>query len=75
MGEIASDPKVIPLLIGLGIRELSVRRQQLSHIRSVISQISVEEVTAKVESYLLNLATQRPYSLFGEQRKKTGWIG
>ncbi len=51
-GEIASDPKVIPLLIGLGIRELSVGLHQLPHIKAVINTISAKEARTKVEESL-----------------------
>jgi len=51
-GEIASDPKAIPLLIGLGIRELSVGMQQLPMIRALIQKISASDARLKVEQSL-----------------------
>jgi len=63
-GEIASDPKAIPLLIGLGIRELSVSISQFHPIRNLIKQLSAEETQKKVEASLQLGTTSAIYALW-----------
>ncbi len=38
-GEMAADPAALPLLIGLGVRELSVQPRSLLHVRDVLSRL------------------------------------
>lgn len=64
-GEMASDPLMVPLLVGLGLRNLSMNPQAVPVVRSLIRQLSYREavnmarhattmVTARdVEEYLL----------------------
>lgn len=64
-GEMASDPLMVPLLVGLGLRKFSTNPQAIPVIRSLIRQLSYREtvhlarqarrfVTARdVEEYLL----------------------
>lgn len=41
-GEIASDPVAVLLLLGLGVRQLSMSSARLPHIRSMVRSISME---------------------------------
>lgn len=48
-GEMASDPLLIPLLLGLGIRKFSCALQRVPLIRKMIANISIEEVTPLID--------------------------
>jgi len=53
-GEIAANPKFTPLLLGLGVHELSVALPALTLIKNVIRQITIVEAQAmakKVEAF------------------------
>jgi phosphoenolpyruvate-protein phosphotransferase len=45
-GGLASDPAAVPLLIGLGVRELSVVPAQIPRIKSLVRALKVAECTA-----------------------------
>ncbi|MCE5293026.1 MAG: phosphoenolpyruvate--protein phosphotransferase [Chlamydiales bacterium] len=51
-GEIASDPRFVPLLIGLGITELSVASRFLPLIKHVVRNTSKKEAIALAETVL-----------------------
>lgn len=55
-GEIASDPRFVPLLIGLGITELSVASRFLPLIKHVVRHTNRKEV-AKLAAHILTLKT------------------
>ncbi len=55
-GEIAADPRFTPLLLGLGVHELSVSTPALSIIKEAIRLMSIVEATDLAEE-LLNLST------------------
>jgi len=42
-GEIASDPLSIPLLLGAGIKEISVNAKEIANIKKIIRSVSREE--------------------------------
>ena len=45
-GEAASDPSLVPLLVGLGVEELSVTSGSVAPIRSLVAGLDVEECRA-----------------------------
>lgn len=51
-GEAASDPVIASLLVGAGIRELSVRVNALQKIRSEIESKSIDQTEIAIEKYL-----------------------
>ena len=55
-GEIASDPILAPLLIGLGVRKFSCAARFIPKLRKMINKLSAEKVT-KVTEELLRLET------------------
>lgn len=55
-GEIASDPRFTPLLLGLGVHELSLAVPSLSMIKNVIRKLSIVEARQIAQEVLL-LAT------------------
>lgn len=48
-GEMAGSPFYVPVLIGLGARELSMNVNSITHIRRLVSGISVNETVSLVE--------------------------
>jgi multiphosphoryl transfer protein len=53
-GEMASDPWAVPLLVGLGVDELSVHPPMVARIKAIIRQLSAAEC-AKVAAAALKL--------------------
>lgn len=51
-GEMAGDLRLLPLLVGLGVNELSCGTHQLPFIRRAIRQLSYADCTAAVEKAL-----------------------
>jgi phosphoenolpyruvate-protein phosphotransferase (PTS system enzyme I) len=51
-GEVASDPRFVPLLIGLGIHELSVAARFLPEIKSTIRRVSMISAMELAETAL-----------------------
>lgn len=58
-GQMSSDPKFLPLLIGMGLRQFSVTPQMIPQIKKLIRQVSVEECEELAENvYNLDLARE-----------------
>lgn len=57
-GEMATDPKMIPFLIGIGIQSLSVEARQLPRVQRAISQIDAHEAEKRA-AHLLSLGRTR----------------
>ena len=55
-GEIASDPRLAPVLVGLGITELSMAPTAIPAVRAILTRKSSEEITALAET-ILQLST------------------
>lgn len=55
-GEIAADPRFTPLLLGLGVHELSVASPSLPVVKNVIRRLSIIEARELAE-YALTLST------------------
>lgn len=51
-GEIAADPRFTPLLLGLGVHELSVALHRISDVRAAIRSTSIVRATALAEKVL-----------------------
>ncbi len=51
-GEMAGDPRYIPILIGLGVRELSMSPLSIGHIRRLIRKISMHDAERIAEKAL-----------------------
>lgn len=69
-GQMSSDPKFISLLIGLGLRQISVTPQVISELKQVIRSMSVSEAEAIAEKALtLDVARNVESFLRGELHK------
>lgn len=62
-GEMASDPLMVPLLIGMGLRKFSMNPQAIPLIRSQIRRIDSKEKT-KIASQALQMTTAREVEEF-----------
>lgn len=51
-GEMAADPKMIPVLIGLGIRVLSVEPRQIPRVRHIIRSLKASEAEERARRIL-----------------------
>ena len=49
-GEMAGEPAMIPLLVGLGVTELSATPRVLPHVKSLIRRLKLSEAQALVKS-------------------------
>jgi phosphocarrier protein FPr len=58
-GELAAEPLAVPILLGLGLDELSLNPQSIPQIKQIITQLTIQEAEAIANSALqLNSATQ-----------------
>lgn len=51
-GQLASDPTAIPLLVGLGIRELSVAPPRVSSVKHILSTMTLTEMRERAQEAL-----------------------
>lgn len=51
-GQLASDPTAIPLLVGLGIRELSVAPPRVSSVKHILSTMTLAEMHERAQEAL-----------------------
>ena len=56
-GEIASDPEAVPILLGLGLRELSVTAAAVPNIKALVRQLDVSKTAAQLSETLTTLET------------------
>jgi phosphotransferase system, enzyme I, PtsP len=78
-GDSASDPLIIPFLIGIGIRKLSVSPQKVERVKRYIAHFSVAETktiasemlqarrTEEMERYLGGLRERYPVEILGNE--------
>jgi phosphoenolpyruvate-protein phosphotransferase (PTS system enzyme I) len=69
-GQMSSDPKFIPLLVGMGLRQLSVTPHAIPELKEVIRNLTIpqaEEIAAHAES--LDVARDVENYLRGELKK------
>jgi len=69
-GQMSSDPKFIPLLLGMGLRQLSATPQAIPEVKEVVRRISIpqaEEIAAHVRT--LDRARDVESYLRGELKK------
>jgi phosphotransferase system enzyme I (PtsI) len=63
----SSDPKFVPLLLGMGLRELSVTPQSIPMIKELIRSVSIKECEELAErAYQLDMARDIENFLRGE---------
>ncbi len=62
-GEMASDPLMVPLLVGLGLKRFSMNPQAIPKIRSLVRQLSFKEASSMARR-ALRLTTAREVEEF-----------
>ena len=69
-GQMSSDPKYVPLLIGMGLRHLSVTPQAIPIVKDLIRNLSLEEAQQIADrASQLELARDIESLLRGEQKR------
>jgi phosphotransferase system enzyme I (PtsI) len=63
-GEMAGDPRYVQLLIGMGLRELSMQPSALLETRELIRQSNLADLTQRTEVYLEQLGESDDEQLF-----------
>ncbi len=69
-GEIASDPRFTPLLLGLGIQELSVAPRYLPIVKNAIRSVSIVDAVSLAEKALDLKTSQEILQLLVQEYKK-----
>lgn len=69
-GEAAGDPKLIPLLVGMGLDEFSMSPASILKARWIIKNISQEDMKGKVEK-VINLPTAEEVEKFIDENVRT----
>jgi phosphoenolpyruvate-protein phosphotransferase (PTS system enzyme I) len=69
-GEIASDPRFTPLLIGLGVQELSVAPRYLPIVKNAVRSISIVDAVQLAEKALVLKTAQEVLQLLVHEYKK-----
>lgn len=69
-GEMASDPLLIPFLIGLGVRELSIAPRLAPTVKHVLRSFTIDEAEQITDAVLSTDSAQEIYSFLGAQYRK-----
>jgi phosphoenolpyruvate-protein kinase (PTS system EI component) len=56
-GEIAADPEAVPILLGLGLRDLSVTAAAVPNIKALVRQLDVPQIAKRLSESLDTLET------------------
>jgi len=64
-GEMAGDPRFIPLLIGMGLHELSMQPAALLDARQQIRELDAGELARRTRDFFEHIDTADPISLLG----------
>jgi phosphoenolpyruvate-protein kinase (PTS system EI component) len=51
-GQLASDPEAVPLLVGLGVRELSVAPARVPEVKQALASMTLDEMRARAQQRL-----------------------
>ncbi|MFH1371910.1 MAG: phosphoenolpyruvate--protein phosphotransferase [Planctomycetota bacterium] len=62
-GEMASEPESVMLLLGLGVRKLSIASPMIPEVKQVIRSVTIEECN-KVARKVLSMNSERQISIF-----------
>ena len=66
-GEIGSDPEAVPILAGLGIRELSVTAAAVPNIKALVRQLDVPQIAKRLSERLDTLETAEAVRELGKE--------
>lgn len=70
-GEMAGDPLAIPLLLGMGLDELSVSPSSIPEVKKIIRSLSIEE-SIRIKNFAMTLTTARDIEryVYGEAMER-----
>jgi phosphotransferase system enzyme I (PtsI) len=74
-GEMASDPLLIPFLIGVGVRQLSIAPRLAPTVKHVLRSFTIEEAEQIADEVLSTDSAQEIYSFLGAQYRKIHFGG
>jgi phosphoenolpyruvate-protein phosphotransferase/dihydroxyacetone kinase phosphotransfer subunit len=67
-GEIGSDPDAVPILLGLGLRELSVTAAAVPNIKALVRQLDVSKTAAQLSETVTRLESAEAVREFSKTR-------
>lgn len=70
-GEIASDPRMIPILIGLGVHELSVASRSIPLVKSIIRKTCATSAAIQVDQVMRCGTAEQVESYIDSQERET----
>jgi phosphoenolpyruvate-protein kinase (PTS system EI component) len=66
-GEIGSDPEAVPILLGLGLRDLSVTAAAVPNIKALVRELDVSWIATRLAGELNSFATAADVREFGKK--------
>jgi multiphosphoryl transfer protein len=66
-GEIGSDPEAVPILLGLGLRDLSVTAAAVPIIKALVRELDVSQITRRLEERLGSFGTAEDVRTFAKE--------
>jgi phosphoenolpyruvate-protein phosphotransferase/dihydroxyacetone kinase phosphotransfer subunit len=66
-GEIASDAEAVPVLLGLGLRELSVTAASVPNIKALVRQLDVSRIASRLSENRESFATTKSVRDFAKE--------
>ncbi len=64
-GELAGDPRFIPLLLGMGLNSLSMQPAALLEARQLVRELDARTLQARTADFMAHLYTADPLTLLG----------
>jgi phosphoenolpyruvate-protein kinase (PTS system EI component) len=75
-GEIGSDPEAVPILLGLGLRDLSVTAAAVPNIKALVRELDVSQIATRLAEKLSDFRTAQDVREFSkkelESRRQEG---
>jgi len=65
-GEIGSDPQAVPILLGLGLRDLSVTSAAVPNIKALIRELDVSRIATRLAEKFDTFGTAADVREFGQ---------
>jgi multiphosphoryl transfer protein len=66
-GEIGSDPEAVPILLGLGLRDLSVTAAAVPNIKALARELAVAQIATRLTERFNNFRTAQDVREFGQK--------
>jgi multiphosphoryl transfer protein len=66
-GEIGSDPEAVPVLLGLGLRDLSVTAAAVPNIKASVRELDVSQITTRLDAVFDTFGTAQDVRAFAKE--------